>query len=92
MKDARYKELARHIAELETPEQVMWLLDQLLTAGEIRDVCDRLTIYSLLSSEKHSQRDVARLAKVSISKVERGATNTQSPEVRAYFREHFAEG
>lgn len=91
MRDPLYTKLAAHIASLKSADEVLWLLDQLLTDGEILDVRDRVRIYSLLAAGTHSQRDVARLANVSISKVIRGAANTQSPKVRAYFRKHFPD-
>jgi TrpR family trp operon transcriptional repressor len=91
MRDPLYTKLAEHIASLKSTEEVLWLLDQLLTEGEIHDVRDRVRILSLLASGAHSQRDVARLANVSISKVIRGASNAHSPKVRTYFRKHFPD-
>lgn len=91
MRDPLYRKLAEHIASLSSAEEVLWLLDQLLTDGEIHDVRDRVRIYSLLASGAHSQREVAHLANVSISKVIRGASNAHSPKVRAYFRKHFPD-
>lgn len=91
MRDPLYRKLAEHIASLGSAEKVLWLLDQLLTDGEIRDVRDRVHIYSLLAGGAHSQREVAHLANVSISKVIRGASNVHSPKVRAYFRKHFPD-
>ncbi|HVJ62258.1 MAG TPA: Trp family transcriptional regulator [Tahibacter sp.] len=91
MRDPLYTKLAEHIASLQSADEVIRLLDMLLTDSEIHDVRDRVRIYSLLASGTHSQRDVARLANVSISKVIRGASNTQSAKVRAYFRKHFPD-
>jgi Trp operon repressor len=91
MRDPLYAKLAEHIASLETPGEVIRLLDMLLTDGEIKDIRDRVRIYQLLASSTHSQRDVARLANVSISKVIRGAANARLPKVRAYFSKHFPE-
>ena len=91
MRDPLYTMLAEHIASLTSADDVRWLLDQLLTDAEIRDVSDRLRIYSLLASGTHSQRDIAQIASVSISKVIRGAANAHSPKLRAYFRKHFPE-
>ena len=91
MRDPIYTKLAEHIASLKSADEVARLLSLLLTDGEIRDVRDRVRIYSLLAAGTHSQRDVARIANVSISKVIRGAANTHSPKVRAYFRKHFPD-
>ena len=91
MRDPLYRKLAEHIASLQSADEVLHLLDLLLTDGEIHDVRDRVRIYSLLASGAHSQRDIARLANVSISKVIRGAANAHSPKVRAYFRKHFPD-
>ncbi|QDI03460.1 transcriptional regulator [Xanthomonas cerealis pv. cerealis] len=89
MRSLLITQLMEHLAAIDSPEEIRWLLEQLLTDRELHDIGDRLHIYSLLVSGEYSQRAIAQLAKVSISKVERGASNARSPKVRAYFRKHF---
>lgn len=89
MREPDCRMLVEHLASTDSPEDIGQLLELLLTPREINDICDRLKIYRLLVDGRHSQRAIAKLAGVSISKVERGAANARSPAVQAYFRRHF---
>lgn len=55
------------------PDQIefSWVLEELLTPGEITDIADRITILQMLQAGK-SQREIATSLNISVTTVSRG--------------------
>jgi len=83
--------LIKMLCDIENPNEMRFFLDQILTAGEINDLLDRIRIYHILSCTETPQRECAKSLNVSISKVTRGSANLRKPKSKEYWRSKFDE-
>lgn len=90
-KKLSYLLLINRLCKIDSPDEMRWLLGQLLTDAEIQDVVDRVRIYDALSNTEWTQREIAKRLGVSITKVTRGSSNIHSRKLRLYFQENFSE-
>lgn len=72
IKSAALERLVAAIHKLETPEETVAFLEELLTASELRDVVLRWVLLERLV-EGVSQRKIAKDLKISLCKITRGS-------------------
>lgn len=86
-----FEQLVGLLCSITDKEEMRWFLERLLTNAEVDDLTSRLRIYAALATSKYTQREVAKLLGVSISKVTRGASNMHSDYTKEFFRKRFPE-
>lgn len=77
------------LCSTDNPNDMQFLLEQILTSAEINDLLDRVRIYQNLACTETPQRECAKSLNVSISKVTRGAANLQNPKAKKYWKSKF---
>lgn len=81
--------LIKMLCNIRDPDEMRFFLEQILTAGEVNDLVDRMRIYHILSCTETPQRECAKSLNVSISKVTRGAANLRKPKSKEYWKSKF---
>lgn len=79
------------LCNIQNQNEMRFFLEQILTAGEINDLLDRIRIYQMLACTEVPQRECAKSLNVSISKVTRGSANLQKPKSREYWQLKFGK-
>jgi Trp operon repressor len=83
--------LINMLCNIQNYDEMRYLLDQILTAGEINDLLDRIRIYQMLACTDTPQRECAKSLNVSISKVTRGSANLRKPKSKEYWKSKFSK-
>ena len=83
--------LINMLCSIKKPDDMRFFLEQILTAGEINDLLDRIRIYQILACTETPQRECAKSLNVSISKVTRGSANLQKPKSKEYWISKFSQ-
>jgi TrpR family transcriptional regulator, trp operon repressor len=83
------KVLVDMLCEIKTQDEMLFILEQVLTKAEIEDLVNRVRIYQELACTEITQRECAKILDVSISKVTRGASNLQNPKIKKYWQSKF---
>jgi Trp operon repressor len=81
--------LINMLCNIQNHDEMRFFLEQILTAGEINDLLDRIRIYQMLASTETPQRECAKSLNVSISKVTRGSANLRKPKSKEYWKSKF---
>lgn len=83
--------LINMLCNIQNNDEMRYLLEQILTAGEISDLLDRIRIYQMLACTDTPQRECAKSLNVSISKVTRGSANLRKPKSKEYWQSKFSK-
>lgn len=83
--------LINMLCNIQNHDEMRYLLEQILTTGEISDLLDRIRIYQMLACTDTPQRECAKSLNVSISKVTRGSTNLRKPKSKEYWQSKFSK-
>ena len=81
--------LIKMLCDIRDHNEMRFFLEQILTAGEINDLVDRMRIYQILSCTETPQRECAKSLNVSISKITRGSANLRKPKSKEYWQSKF---
>lgn len=77
------------LCNIQNPKEMQFILEQILTDGEMNDLVDRIRIYQSLACTELPQRECAKSLNVSISKVTRGSSNLRNPKSKDYWKSKF---
>lgn len=83
--------LINMLCNIQNNDEMRYLLEQILTTGEISDLLDRIRIYQMLACTDTPQRECAKSLNVSISKVTRGSANLRKPKSKEYWQSKFSK-
>lgn len=86
-----FEQLVGLLCSITDKEEMQWFLERLLTNAEVDDLTARLRIYAALATSKYTQREIAKMLGVSISKVTRGASNMNSEYTKDFFRKRLPD-
>lgn len=78
--------LINQLCSISEHDKMNGFLACILTGPEIRDIVDRIRIYSMLIDGEVSQRKIATELGVSLYKVTRGAANLSRHKPQKYFK------
>ena len=79
------------LCNIQNSDEMRYHLEQILTAGEMNDLIDRIRIYQMLACTDTPQRECAKSLNVSISKVTRGSANLRKPKSKEYWQSKFSK-